>query len=115
MTVAVQIIGIFTMLTFIFLGIWAFVIANKSYSQLKYKNYLLEKLIQNVNLISSKIENVKPIENSNKFNCNEDSDNDYLTKEDTLYIDNIDKTLNLNDVLSKDNSSNKIDNNRDSM
>lgn len=44
MTIAVQIIAIIFMVTLIFIGIWSFVIANKAYNQLRYKNYLLEKI-----------------------------------------------------------------------
>ncbi|WP_207643344.1 hypothetical protein [Clostridium massiliamazoniense] len=32
------------MITFIFIGIWGFVIFNKCYRQLKYRNYILEKI-----------------------------------------------------------------------
>lgn len=44
MTIAIQIITILFMLTLMFIGIWSFILANKSYNQLKYKNYLLEKV-----------------------------------------------------------------------
>lgn len=44
MVLAVQIISIIFMITFIFIGIWGFVIFNKCYRQLKYRNYILEKI-----------------------------------------------------------------------
>lgn len=44
MFLAVQIISIIFMITFIFIGIWGFVIFNKCYRQLKYRNYILEKI-----------------------------------------------------------------------
>lgn len=54
MTLAVQVIAILFMLTIMFLGIWSFVIANKAYRQIKYKNYLLEKIAHNISLIRNK-------------------------------------------------------------
>lgn len=52
MTLAVQIIAIIFMLVFIFIGIWSFIIANKAYSQAKYKNYLLEKISNQLSLVA---------------------------------------------------------------
>ena len=54
MTLAVQVVAILFMLIMIFLGIWSFVIANKAYRQIKYKNYLLEKIAHNISLIRNK-------------------------------------------------------------
>ncbi|WP_300346898.1 hypothetical protein [Clostridium sp.] len=54
MTLAVQVVAIIFMLTMMFLGIWSFIIANKAYSQIKYKNYLLEKIAHNISLIRNK-------------------------------------------------------------
>ena len=48
MTLAVQVVAILFMLIMIFLGIWSFVIVNKAYRQIKYKNYLLEKIAHNI-------------------------------------------------------------------
>ncbi len=45
MTLAVEIIGIITMFTLIFCGIWGFIILNLIIGQMRYKNYLLEKLV----------------------------------------------------------------------
>ncbi|WP_297437492.1 hypothetical protein [uncultured Clostridium sp.] len=52
MTIAVQIIAIIFMLTLMFIGIWSFVIANKAYNQFKYKNYLLEKIANQLALLT---------------------------------------------------------------
>lgn len=49
MLIALQVVGILSMLTFMFVGIWGFIILNKIYAQMKYKNYLLEKLNLNIN------------------------------------------------------------------
>lgn len=52
MTIAVQIIAIIFMLTLMFIGIWSFVIANKAYNQFKYKNYLLEKIANQLAILT---------------------------------------------------------------
>lgn len=44
MLLAVEIIGIITMASFIIIGIGCFIILGKLYNQLKYSNYLMEKL-----------------------------------------------------------------------
>ena len=43
----VQIIAILSMSVFMFIGIWGFILLIKIVNQLRYKNYLMEKLIQN--------------------------------------------------------------------
>ena len=45
--ITIQIMAILAMLTFMFTGIWGFILLIKIYNQLRYKNYLMEKLIQN--------------------------------------------------------------------
>ena len=47
LTITIQIIAILAMLTFMFIGIWGFILLIKIFNQLRYKNYLMEKLIQN--------------------------------------------------------------------
>lgn len=54
MRLTVEIFGILTMCTFIFISIWGFILVNKLFAQLKYGNYLLEKLTQHIYLISNK-------------------------------------------------------------
>lgn len=58
MTLAVQIIAILFMLTIMFIAVWGFIIANQFYSQIKYQNYLLEKIAENISLIRSKPKNI---------------------------------------------------------
>ena len=53
----IQIIAISAMLTFMFIGIWGFILLIKIYDQLRYKNYLMEKLIQNTSKLSLNHEN----------------------------------------------------------
>lgn len=47
----VSTIGILFMLTFMFIGIWLFIIALKAYNQLRYKNYILEKISQKLDAL----------------------------------------------------------------
>ena len=51
----VEIMSIIFMLTLMFIGIWGFILMMKIYNQLKYRNYILEKLSQNVYMLTSKI------------------------------------------------------------
>lgn len=46
------IIAIIFMLTFLFIGIWLFIVALKAYKQLCYKNYILEKIYQKISMDS---------------------------------------------------------------
>ena len=54
MLLVIEIIGIAFMLTLMFVGVWALVALNKISGQMRYRNYLLEKLIQNVSMLSQK-------------------------------------------------------------
>ena len=51
LTGSLCIIGIIFMLTFMFIGIWLFIVALKAYNQLRYKNYILEKISHNLDLL----------------------------------------------------------------
>lgn len=51
MVLFIQILAAITMLFFIGMTIAAFVTLNKMFYQMKYKNYLLEKLNQNIVLL----------------------------------------------------------------
>ena len=50
---ATCIVGIIFMVAFLFIGIWLFKTALKSYEQLRYKNYILEKIYQKLSIISN--------------------------------------------------------------
>lgn len=50
------IIAIIFMLTFLFIGIWLFIVALKAYKQLCYKNYILEKIYQKISMDYSSID-----------------------------------------------------------
>lgn len=54
MLLAIEILGILLMLTIMFVSIWGFILMHRIFNQLRYKNYLTEKLVQNVYMISKK-------------------------------------------------------------
>lgn len=54
MKLAVEIFGILSMCVFMFISVWGFILLNKLYNQIKYSNYLLEKLTNHTYLISNK-------------------------------------------------------------
>lgn len=83
MTIAVEIIAIIFMLTLMFIGIWSFVIANKAYSQFKYKNYLLEKISNQLTIANEKLLSAEETKTPN-FTKTDDvpSDNDESSEED---------------------------------
>lgn len=60
---ATCIVGILFMATFIFIGIWLFIVALKAFQQMRYKNYILEKIYERLDSISI---------NTSKFNNNSD-------------------------------------------
>ncbi len=92
MTIAVQIIAILFMVTLMFIGIWTFVIANKAYKQVKYKNYLLEKIANRLAIMTEAVYDDKNI--IKKFNKN-------LSEEEEVKKD-------IEDILVKEN---KLDEN----
>ncbi len=58
MILIVEIIGILTMCTMMFVLIWGFIILTQILNQLRYKNYLMEKLTQHIYTLSRKDEDV---------------------------------------------------------
>jgi hypothetical protein len=50
MLLAIEILGILTMITVMFVLIWGFILLTQIFGQLRYKNYLMEKLIQTIYL-----------------------------------------------------------------
>ena len=46
-------VAILFMLTFMFIGIWSFIVYLKNYRQRRYHNYILEKITQQLSLISA--------------------------------------------------------------
>jgi hypothetical protein len=62
MIFVLQIIGIAFMITLMFVGVWGFITLNQIFGQLRYQNYLLEKLTQNIYMMATK-KNSSPIDN----------------------------------------------------
>lgn len=96
LAIFVQIVIIISLLTFTCLSIAAFVILSKVFIQIKYKNYLMENLVQNISLFvkqSYKLNNELASKNAtnssnikndiNKTNCN-----DTQLESDTIILDN---------------------------
>ena len=54
MILAVEVLGILTMFTIMFVSIWGFIIMKQMLSQLKYRNYLVEKLTQYMYFLTKK-------------------------------------------------------------
>lgn len=71
---ATCIIGIVFMLVFMFIGIWLFIVALKAYNQLRYKNYILEKINQSLNNLCEK--NNMPTEDFNFYDYTNNEDNE---------------------------------------
>ncbi len=72
MLLALEIIGIIFMITMIFIAIWGFILANQAYNQMRYQNYLLEKITQNIYMLACKLDG------------NRDNDNNNLKTEDNI-------------------------------
>lgn len=54
---ATCIVGIVFTVLFMFIGIWLFIVALKAYHQLKYKNFILEKIYQKMNNDKNTVDN----------------------------------------------------------
>lgn len=65
MILCLEIVGLLTMLIFCFIGIWSFIILNQLLGQFRYKNYLMEKLIQSISYNSKKNNDSTEIINDN--------------------------------------------------
>lgn len=64
MLLALEIIGLVALVTFLFVSIWGFILMKQIFGQLRYRNYLMEKLAHYVYMLKSKDE----IEVKNKDN-----------------------------------------------
>lgn len=54
MILAIEILGIITMCIVMFVLIWSFILLNQILNQLRYKNYLMEKLTQHIYTLAQK-------------------------------------------------------------
>lgn len=78
---ATCIIGILCMLVFMFIGIWLFIVALKAYNQFKYKNYILEKINQNLSKLTKNNNNNSNLD-SNFFMNDFDIEDDEITNKE---------------------------------
>lgn len=58
MILTIEILGVLTMCTIMFVLIWGFIIIKQMLSQIKYKNYLLEKISQYIHMLIKKDMNI---------------------------------------------------------
>jgi len=58
--------------TFMFIGIWSFVLFNSFYNQIRYRNYLLEKVSHNIHSLSNNFKKLYDREES-KLTDNKDN------------------------------------------
>ncbi|WP_234121735.1 hypothetical protein [Clostridium hydrogenum] len=77
MEIALGIVGLITMIIFSFIGIWGFIILKQLLNQAKYKNYLMEKLIESIILTSKKTDDSQIDDTSNSLE-DENMDNDTI-------------------------------------
>ena len=70
------VMAIIFMSLFMFIGIWLFVVALKAYKQLRYKNYILEKIYQSIDDSFNTNKSPEEIENLSDFDTDLDFDNE---------------------------------------
>jgi len=51
--IVLKILIIVSIVTFTFIGIWSFILFNSLYNQIRYRNYLLEKVSHNIHTLSN--------------------------------------------------------------
>ena len=56
MLLIIEVLGILCMCTIIFVFVWGFILMNQILNQLKYRNYLSEKMSENIYLFCHKDE-----------------------------------------------------------
>lgn len=66
MILTIEILGILTMCTIIFVLIWGLIIVKQTLSQIKYKNYLLEKITEYIHMLIKKEDIILELEEKNK-------------------------------------------------
>jgi hypothetical protein len=59
MLLTIELLGTLCMCTIIFVLIWGFILMKQILNQLKYKNYLIEKMSEHIYSISHKDEEIK--------------------------------------------------------
>jgi hypothetical protein len=84
--IILKILGILSLITFMIIIIWGFVVFNSIYSQLRYSNYILEKIshILNISCIDMHAKEKEQQNNSEIINENPDSEHLDSTSESTI-------------------------------
>lgn len=67
-------IGALFMITFSIIGVWSFIVFNKTYKSRRIQNYLLEKIYQAINQITYR----------NNSSLNENSEEELLSLDDLI-------------------------------
>ncbi|HAK41902.1 MAG TPA: hypothetical protein DCM59_03200 [Clostridium sp.] len=86
--IILKVLGIVSLITFMIIIIWGFVVFNSIYSQLKYSNYILEKIshILNISCIDMHAKEKEQLKKSE--GTNEDSNPKSLDNDDSNTSDN---------------------------
>lgn len=84
--IILKILGILSLITFMIIIIWGFVVFNSIYSQLRYSNYILEKIshILNISCIDMHAKEKEQQNNSEIINKNPDSEHLDSTSESII-------------------------------
>ena len=83
-------IAILFMSVGIFIGIWLFIVALKAFRQLKYKNYILEKIFEKLDAIS-----INTSKSNNRSDTASDSSLDPLNLEEENNISEFENLKNI--------------------
>lgn len=57
MLLALEIVSLVALVTFLFISIWGFILMNQIFDQIRYRNHLMEKLTEYVYMLKIKDEN----------------------------------------------------------
>ena len=65
MLLTLEIIGLIALITFLFVSIWGFILLNQIFDQMRYRNYLMEKLSEHIYMLKRKDEIIIKDKDSN--------------------------------------------------
>lgn len=85
---ATCIIAMIFMVVFTFIGIWLFIVALKLFNQVKYKNYILEKIYKKMDFKKDTSEKMTFDEFKYFLDMTKEND-DYKIKHDSVKVNNI--------------------------
>lgn len=76
--IILKILGILSLITFMIIIIWGFVVFNSIYSQLRYSNYILEKISHILNISCIDMHSKEKEQQNNSEIINENPDSEHL-------------------------------------